>query len=204
MLPNPPETLLFLPGASGNLDVWKAVAASLRHRAPRQFLGWPGFGDTPADPDVQGFDDLVARVDRAVAGPTALFAQSMGGTIALRAALQRPAQITHLILSATSGGIDLASLGVRDWRPDFRRDYPHLPTWFEDVRVDLTRDLPKVTMKTLLLWGTKDQISPVVVGERLATLLPNATLYVVDGGEHDLVASHANEVAPVIDRILSS
>ncbi|MGC4065179.1 MAG: alpha/beta hydrolase [Polyangiaceae bacterium] len=203
MPPNQPDTLLFLPGASGNLDVWKPVADRLRHRAARRFIGWPGFGSTPADPDVRGFGDLILRVEGALDGPTALFAQSMGGTIALRAALRRPTQVSHLILSATSGGIDLASLGVRDWRPSFRQDNPNLPTWFEDARLDLTYDLPKVTVKTLLLWGTKDEISPVIVGERLASLLPNATLYVVEDGEHDLVSTHADEVTEVIDHHLS-
>jgi pimeloyl-ACP methyl ester carboxylesterase len=204
MMLNAPETILFLPGASGNLGVWTRVAARLQHPALRRFVGWPGFGSTPPAPDVHGFDDLVSLVVRELIGPTAIFAQSMGGTIALRATLRLPNQVTHLILSATSGGIDLAALGARDWRPEFRRDNPHLPTWFEEARVDLAEQLSTVTAKTLLLWGTKDPISPVAVGERLATLLPRATLHLLEGGEHDLVDTHAEEVASVIERHLAS
>jgi hypothetical protein len=34
----PADTLLFLPGASGNTDFWKPVANGLQHRGQRRFL----------------------------------------------------------------------------------------------------------------------------------------------------------------------
>ena len=151
------------------------------------FFGWPGFGPTPSDPSIRCLDDLVELVTRRVARPVTLMAQSMGGIIAIRAALERPQWVRRLVLSVTSGGLDLAALGAVNWRPQFRRDNPALPRWFEDDWSDLTDRLPQISVPVLLLWGDSDPISPVPVGERLAALLPNAKLVVVRGGKHDLV-----------------
>jgi pimeloyl-ACP methyl ester carboxylesterase len=198
-----PDKLLFLPGASGNTAFWKPVADLLAHPARRVHLGWPGFGPTPADPAVKGIDDLVGLVLAEMDTPAALVAQSMGGVIALLAALARPELVTHLVLTATSGGLDLSSLGAKDWRPDFCAANPDLPPWFADYRVDLTGRLATVRAPVLLLWGDNDPISPVRVGERLAELLPDAELHVIPGGDHDIGNTHAREIAPLIDRHLT-
>jgi len=119
-----PSKLLFLPGASGNTQFWQPVADLLGYPAARICLGWPGFGPTPPDPEVSGIDDLVSKVVAEIDQPTALIAQSMGGVIALRAALQRPSLITHLVLTVTSAGINVADLGAQDWRPAFLQANP--------------------------------------------------------------------------------
>jgi pimeloyl-ACP methyl ester carboxylesterase len=200
---SPTETLLFLPGASGNTGFWKPVADRLRHPGARRFLAWPGLGGVPADPGVRGIGDLVTRVVHQITGPTALLAQSMGGVIAVRAALEKPEAIRHLVLSVTSGGIDVARLGGEDWRPTFRARNPGLPSWFLDEREDLTERMREIRIPVLLLWGDADPISPVAVGRRLAELFPRAELVVVPGGTHDLVLERADEVAPDIDRHLA-
>lgn len=197
-----PFQLLFLPGASGNTALWQPVANLLKHPAEKFHVGWPGFGSTPPDPAVNGIDDLVARVVEKIDRPTALVAQSMGGAIALKAALQKPGLVTHLVLSVTSGGLDVAGLGALDWRPAFMQANPSLPGWFSGYREDLTACLPGVQVPTLLLWGDADPISPVPVGQRLASLLPRAELHVFPGGDHDLASGFAREVAPLIDRHL--
>jgi len=201
-LPKTEESLMFLPGASGNVQFWKPVGAALRHPGARRFMAWPGFGGVPAEPDVSGIDDLVARVVRDITGPVALLAQSMGGVIAVRAALEKPDLVRHLVLSVTSGGIDVTSLGAEDWRPRFRESNPRLPSWFIDERADLSGRLRTITIPVLLLWGDADPISPVAVGRRLAELFPSAELVVFEGGTHDLVHERADEVAASIDRYL--
>jgi pimeloyl-ACP methyl ester carboxylesterase len=197
------DTLIFLPGASGNIELWHPVSQRLRHPGPRRILGWPGFGGTPADRRVSGIGDLVTLVTAEITGPVDLFAQSMGGVIALRAALERPSLVRHLVLSVTSGGIDVAALGGIDWRPTFRARNPTLPRWFEEERSDLSARLREVKAPALLLWGDADPISPIAVGQRLARLLPDAELVVFEGGTHDLVFERADEVVPHIERHLA-
>jgi pimeloyl-ACP methyl ester carboxylesterase len=194
---------MFLPGASGNTRFWRPVGARLRHPAARHFLAWPGLGGVPPEPGVNGIADLVARVVREITGPVALLAQSMGGVVAVRAALEKPDLVRHLVLSVTSGGIDVASLGAQDWRPEFRERNPGLPGWFVDEREDLTERLREISIPVLLLWGDADPISPVAVGRRLAEQFPCAELVVVEGGTHDLVWERAEEVVPHIDRHLA-
>jgi pimeloyl-ACP methyl ester carboxylesterase len=196
------ETLMFLPGASGNTDFWRPVAERLRHPAQRRFFSWPGFGGAPPETGVNCFADLVTRVTREIAGPVDVLAQSMGGVVAVLAALEKPEFVRRLVLSVTSGGIDLTSFGASDWRTAFRERNPNEPDWFLTERSDLTARLRNVTAPVLLLWGDADPISPVGVGQRLAELLPCAELVVLEGGTHDLVHDRADDVAPIIERHL--
>lgn len=198
-----PHRLLFLPGASGNTHFWRPVAQRLRHGAEPVHLGWPGFGETPNDPGVNGFEDLLALVLARLDRPCALIAQSMGGVLALRAALARPQRVTHLMLSATSGGLPMAALGAENWRESFRAAHPEVPDWFATDTTDLSSRLPELTLPVLLLWGEADPISPVAVGERLAALLPHAQLHVIPDADHDLGLLHADQVAPLIDEHLT-
>ena len=197
-----PTQLMFLPGAGGNAEFWRPVSTLLLHPAPRKLIGWPGFGAEPPDPTITGIDDLVTRIVTAIDQPTALIAQSMGGIIAVRATLARPTLVTHLILTVTSGGLDISDLGAQDWRPDFIAERPTVPRWFIDERVDLSSDLSAIRLPVLLLWGDCDPISPVAVGQRLQQYLPHAVLQVIAGGEHDLACRLAQQVAPLIDRHL--
>jgi len=197
------NTLLFLPGASGNTEFWKPVSDRLCHRGRRAFLSWPGFGGVPSDPNVKGIDDLVTRIVDSITGPVDLLAQSMGGVIALRAALQKPGMVKHLVLAATSGGLDVAALGGRDWRPEFLAEFPHVPRWFVDEHEDLTDQLVNLTIPALLLWGNADPISPLAVGHRLAGLLPRAELVLIEGGTHTFICDRPHDVVPHIERHLS-
>lgn len=198
-----PSKLLFLPGAGGNPSFWEPVSELLMHPASRTRLGWPGFGSVPSDPLINSIDDLVAKVVSEINQPTALIAQSMGGVIAMQVALTRPEFITHLILTVTSGGIDVSDLRAEDWRPAFLDTNPSFPRWFTDYKSDLSANLGSIKVPVLLLWGDDDPISPVAVGERLRDLLPHARLHVLPGGAHDLAYTFASSVAPLIDEHLS-
>lgn len=196
------EKLIFLPGASGNTQFWKPVSDGLHHPGQREFFAWPGFGGVPLELDVNSIYDLVKRVSASISGPVDLLAQSMGGVIAIRAALQKPELVRHMVLSVTSGGLDVASLGATDWRPTFMELNPTVPGWFLDEREDLTNRLGELPFPVLLLWGDADTISPVAVGRQLAELLPRAELVIVKNGTHDLVSERANEIIPYIEKHL--
>ncbi|MBS1157066.1 MAG: alpha/beta hydrolase [Proteobacteria bacterium] len=198
-----PTKLLFLPGASGNTSFWTPVSVLLTHPARKVFLGWPGFGPTPQNPNVKGIKDLVKIAVAEIDQPTALIAQSMGGVVAILAALEKPDLVTHLILTVTSGGMNVASFKAKDWRPRFQQANPTYPEWFATYHEDLTPELYKITIPSLLLWGDADPISPVGIGEKLASLLPNASFHVFPGGDHDLANKLAKDLAPLIDNHLS-
>lgn len=157
----------------------------------------------PADPNMHGMADLVAMVLKEMDQPCALIAQSMGGVIAVQAALKRPELLTHLVLAVTSGGVDMSALHADDWRPAFLAASPSAPSWFVDYREDLSGRIASIRAPTLLLWGDADPISPVAVGRHMQKLLPHSRLHVLHGGKHDLVIKLAPDVARLIDEHLT-
>lgn len=193
-----PSQLFFLPGASGNIDFWQPVASQLNHKAKSIFFAWPGFGETPANPSIAALADLTTLLISQIDRPTALIAQSMGGVVAVQAALQHPDLITHLVLTVTSGGMDMAQFGAQDWRHEFTDQNPKLPEWFLKDKSNHTDQLTEIKQPVLLLWGDADPISPVVVGKYLAKMLPDADLHIFKGGGHDLGFTHATQIAPLI------
>ena len=196
---NVPSQIFFLPGALGDRDFWEPLARELRFQAKKVFIAYPGFAGMPADPSITCFDHMVDAVVSRIDRPTALIAQSMGGVIAVKAALRKQEFITHLVLVATSGGIDTAKLGAVDWREEFRRHNPQLPDWFASFRSDLTSQLKRIEVPVLLLWGDCDPLSPVAVGQCLMSHFPDADLHIIPGGEHDLAHRYPDLIAPFID-----
>jgi pimeloyl-ACP methyl ester carboxylesterase len=189
------RNVIFLPGALGAAAFWRPVGDLLPAAWKKVYLAWPGLGAESPDPAVRGFDDLVRLVEAELTDESALVAQSMGGIVAVRVALTNPDKVRRLVLVATSGGIDVARLGASEWRTDYKAAHPTAAPWITEDRPDHTNEIPSITAPTLLLWGDSDPISPITVGEHLASLLPNANLRVIAGGTHSLATDHAQEVA---------
>jgi pimeloyl-ACP methyl ester carboxylesterase len=195
--------ILFLPGAGGSPQFWRPVAEALPATWPKEHFGWPGLGAQPHDPAIRGLDDLKRLVSARMDEPVDLVAQSMGGVIAVRVALEHPELVRRLVLCVTSGGVDMAGLGASDWRADYRRSFPEAASWITDGSSATSLPVEKIVASTLLIWGDRDPVSPVAVGRHLAERLPNARLEVVPGGDHDVAGTHADLVARLITRHLT-
>ena len=195
--------ILFLPGAGGSPQFWKPVAEALPATWSKEHFGWPGLGAQPHDPAVRSLDDLKRLVTAKLHEPVDLVAQSMGGVIGARIALERPELVRRLVLCVTSGGVDMASLGASDWRADYRRSFPKAAPWITDASPTPPLAVENITAPTLLIWGDKDPVSPVAVGRHLAERLPQARLEIVPGGDHDVASTHADLVARLIAKHLA-
>jgi pimeloyl-ACP methyl ester carboxylesterase len=195
--------ILFLPGAGGSPEFWKPAAKLFPAASDKLFFGWPGLGDQPHDPAIKGIDDLVRLVDSEIDGPVDLVAQSMGGVIAARVALSRPAAVRRLVLTVTSAGVNMSQFGASDWRADYRRQFPKAADWITETNASAELPVERITAPTLLIWGDADPISPVAVGRHLERRMPDAKLHVVPGGDHSLASNRADVVARLIARHLS-
>jgi alpha-beta hydrolase superfamily lysophospholipase len=51
--------------------------------------------------------------------PVNIVAQSMGGLVAVKAALVAPEKLSRLVLAVTSAGVPVADLGGSNWRSDY-------------------------------------------------------------------------------------
>ena len=196
--------LLFIPGAGGSASFWRPVADRLADLGPTHLIGLPGFGGLPADPSIQSLGDLFDwLLERLPPGPSHVVAQSMGGVLAVRLALEHPERVRRLVLVATSGGVDVARLGGSDWRPEYRASLPDVPPWFMEDRTDLTDRLHEVRARTLLLWSDSDEVSPVSIARFLAESIPDAGVVTVAGGTHAFANERPEAVAAVIRTFLA-
>src|SRR5260221_12473361 len=101
------------PGAVGSSSFWRPLADRLADLGEFHLFGFPGFGGLPADPGIKSLDDLFGwLVERLPPGTSDVIAQSMGGVLAARLALERPERVARLVPVATSAGVDMARLGA--------------------------------------------------------------------------------------------
>lgn len=197
------KRLLFLPGAGADPAFWHPLGELLPVTWEKIYFGWPGIGHQPPSPQVNGLDDLVTLVEASLGDePADLLAQSMGGAIALQVALRHPQQVRRLVLAVTSGGLKMTHFGAADWRSAYQQEYPESASWIMEQNFELEDQLHKIKQPTLLLWGERDPISPVAVGQRLLERLPNAKLEIVAQGNHGFIQERPLEVLPSIWRHL--
>lgn len=199
-----PRDILFLPGAAGSGTFWRPLGKLLPTRYGQTHLSWPGLGHEAHAPGLASFSDLAGLAERALRGPTAIIAQSMGGVVGLLLALRRPDLISRLVLVATAGGLDLAAFGAEDWRPGYRAAFPSAAGWVMTEKTDLTGELRRLAMPTLLLWGGEDTVSPPAVGRFLAGMIPDARLVVIPEGRHAMGGEMPEALAgPIIEHLAS-
>jgi len=87
---------------------------------------------------------------------------------------------------------------VADWRNDYRREYPDAAEWVYQRGDSVEAELSTLDIPALLLWATRDPLSPAPVGRHLASLLPQARLIELDDDNHMFARDRAAEIAPLI------
>jgi pimeloyl-ACP methyl ester carboxylesterase len=162
----------------------------------------PGLGSVPARPDVSSYHDLVDFVATVITSPTVLVAQSMGGFIALQLALRYPDRVTHLVLAAVTGGVDMSVHRAADWRAEYAASHPQARPWARDQVPDLTDRLHAIAVPVLLLWPARDPLSPLSVASTLASRMADVSLVTFDSDDHWAVIEQPDETALTIERFV--
>jgi pimeloyl-ACP methyl ester carboxylesterase len=193
------RAVTFVPGAAGAGAFWLPVVQCLPASWDIDVLDLPGLGAVPARENIAAYDDLVAYVKARIARPTVLVAQSMGAYIALSVALRHPDAVTHLVLVAATGGVDVSALGAVDWRADYASAYPTAESWARASVPDLTERLHEIDAPVLLIWATRDVLSPIGVGRAIEARVRRGSLVTFDSDDHWVARQFADRVAATIE-----
>lgn len=70
------------------------------------------------------------------------------------------------------------------------------------LSTDLTADLSKIKVPTLLIWGENDTATPLSDGKKMERLIPDAGLVVISGGGHFSYLDNFGKTAAAIDYFL--
>lgn len=62
------------------------------------------------------------------------------------------------------------------------------------IRQDLSHLLPKIAIRTLLIWGTHDSYVPIRHAKRIAAAMPNATLHSIAHAKHRLHLEYKDQL----------
>jgi poly(3-hydroxyoctanoate) depolymerase len=196
--------VVYLPGAGGQASFWRPVAELLRPRSEPRLVEYPGFGETPPNLSIRTVSELLDTILERLPASFDLVAQSMGGALALRLALEHSRRVRRLVLVATTGGIDVRRLGAVEWRTsDWVTQRPEMPRWFVDDRSDFGDRLATLRVPTLVLIGAADPLAPSGVGEYLRAHIPGASLEIVAGGTHGMAEELPERIAALIERHLA-
>jgi pimeloyl-ACP methyl ester carboxylesterase len=192
----------FIPGAAGRASFWDPVAEALPSSWTWTGVDLPGLGTASAIGGVSSYDDLAVHVASRMQGPGVVVAQSMGAYVALQLAWRRPDLVTHLVLVAATGGADMPALGATDWRDGYAREYPEAAPWATERVGDLSAAMTLMAMPVLLVWPTRDPLTPLAVAQHFRSRLLNATLRTFDSDDHWVARTRAVEVAAAIARFV--
>lgn len=119
--------VLLIHGFTGSVEAWgEAIVEGLARRGPLLAVDLPGHGESEAPSDAGRYamdrivSDLVEVLDRAGAGAADWVGYSMGGRIALAAAVLQPGRVRRLVLEGASPGLADGSERIRRRRQDER------------------------------------------------------------------------------------
>lgn len=104
--------VIFAHGLGGNHLSWWQQAPHFAREHRCILFAHRGFAPSDGAPDPSLYaDDLAALIEELQLPPVRLVAQSMGGWGCLEYTLRHPERVARLVLAATAGTLDLATLG---------------------------------------------------------------------------------------------
>lgn len=218
--PGTGPTIVFLPGYASDMAGTKAVAvedwARAHGRACLRF-DYSGCGESPGDFEdgtlTSWRDDALAMIDM-VDGPVVLVGSSMGGWIALLAALDRPERVTAVVGIAAApdftdwGFTDAEKATIRDTgrleQPSPYSDQPTVTTrgfWEAGESLKLMGDEIAIDVPVRLIQGQQDPDVPWQRALEVARLIrsPDVQTILVKDGDHRL--SREADIALILSTI---
>lgn len=195
-------TLIFLPGYASDMEGAKALALDSfaeRHRIAMLRFDYSGTGSSPgafADGTLDlWLEESLAAIDQHTQGSLILIGSSMGGWIALHAALLRPERVKALVGIAAAA--DFTDWGFTDAQAAERQGISR-GFWESGQKLRLLNEEIAIDCPVRLLHGEVDRDVPLDVAFRTMRQLRSADvqLAVIKGGGHRL--SEPREIETIL------
>ncbi len=232
-----PHVILFLHGAGGSHHTFRDQWARLKGTARLVIPDLPGHarsGGTPFESISAATEWLADFVKELGLKKFILAGHSMGGAIALQAALNEVPGIEALILISSGARLKVDPGIVRNIETRFRDFAPELvdrmlsPETSADLREDVLQDVlstrPEtyladfracngfdvmnrigvIRLPTLVVNGADDTLTPLKYGEYLAVNIPGAVLKILHGTGHLPILERPNELVACITAFIHS
>ncbi len=207
------EVFVFLHGWRSDGTIWFDVADDMNDELYCLDLPGFGKSSSPKRAmDLGDYANLVRGfINKLRLTNVVLVGHSFGGRTAIKLVSADPTNIKRLVLVDSAGfaassirktALKVAAKGVKPiFKPAFmhplrRRvyammgaeDYVATPelkdTFVKVVNEDLSEAMKTIGVPTILIWGEQDKETPLTMGKRMATLIPNSRLEVIKGAGH--------------------
>ena len=182
-------TVVLVHGLTASTDWWRPTIAALAPQHDVRLVELPGVPLRDAARRLLDWFESEGVARASVVG------HSMGGTVALLAAVERPAAVDRLVLVAPAG-IFVSRRRRSYMLPLARSTLARLPTHFplmirdalrigpltlwrvaSDLLVeDIGANLREVRAPTLVIWGERDHLLPPELGRSFCDEIPNCRL----------------------------
>lgn len=230
-----PSTVLALNGWSAAWEAWQPTFEHLSTDTRCISYDTRGTGSSRAAAEsitlATLVDDVFRVLDAHGVDRCVLTGESLGGFVALNAALRDPSRFTGLVTVAAPPVVspDAAGPLVAGARADYRATIElfvrrcfsepgseHLYDWGEQLFLSadpevaarlfeccygVVPDLGAVKVPTVVVHGDADQVVPVAAGRFLASAIPGARLVELARADHAPTVTRSQEVAEVLREV---
>ena len=222
------KTLYIIHGWTYTVEPWTKTIEILRdkYQIEVKMLHVPGL--TEQSQKVWPINDYVRWAKRELPDDAVVLGHSNGGRILMNLTIKHPKKLSHLILLDSAGiyekslkrdllrGLSKA-FGIFKRVPILRKvfhklvgasDYAHAP---ENIKKTLANmhesdknlDPSRIKVKTSILWGENDQITPLRQGKKLHDLISGSTFYSSDKWRHAPYIDDPKGLAKAISEVLA-
>ena len=219
------EPIILLHGWGGSSVSLINLAKYLAKDFKVVVIDLPGFGKSPEPKKIYGIkdygDEIINLMDRLRLERFNLFGHSFGGQIAAKISLDYPDRIDNLILCAAAiirkrswksyAQIMLAKLikntfiksafNVLMGNSDYQKASLKMRKVMNKILTeDLADQISGIEKPTLILWGSKDKITPLWQAQIINKQIANSQIKIFPLSRHNLPLVHARLVANQIKR----
>ena len=218
------QPFLLVHGWGGSIKSLEALAQLIAKTHQAIILDLPGFGESDLPDENWGVEEYAQFLEEFVKSlglkKIVYFGHSFGGSLGIYLSSQKDSLIEKLILCGSSYKrenktsklakflrflpFDIKKIIYRIFFP--RSDllkYPKLEKNFRKIiRQDLTSCLADIKIPTLILWGEKDQETPLALANELKNKISNSFLKLYPQSSHNLPLKNPELIIAEINKFI--